>query len=112
WGRSHPRRVYAQPIFPFVEQDDAHTLVVASPAQEFPPVRRYRLAPLVSVAIGVPQCDRAVETIRRARGPFFQADRGRRNGTASLGEVRERALDRRDLGIIAVRSRGDQHVLD
>ena len=60
----------------------------------------------------MPQCDRAVETIRRARGPLFQADRGRRNGTASLGEVRERALDRRDLGVIAVRSRGDQHVLD
>ena len=87
-------------------------LIVASPAQEFPPVRRYRLAPLVSVAIGVPQRDRAVETIRRARGPLFQADRGGRNGTASLGEVRERALDRRDLGVIAVRSRGDQHVLD
>ena len=68
--------------------------------QEFPPVRLYRLAPLVSVAIGVPQCDRAVETIRRARGPLFQADRGRRNGTASLGEVRERALDRRDLASI------------
>jgi hypothetical protein len=111
-GRFNDRRIEFSSILAIVEQDDAHTLVVASLAQELEPVRRYRLAPLVGVAIGVPQRDRAVETVGRARGPLFQADRGRRNGTASLGKVRERALDRHDFGVIAVRSRGDQHVLD
>src|SRR5208337_5433243 len=78
-GRFNDSRIEYAPIFAFVEQDDARTMVVGSLAQEFQPVRRYRLAPLVSVAIGVSQCDRAVETIRRAPGPLFQADRGRRN---------------------------------
>ena len=59
-GRFNDRRTECAPIFAFVEQDDARTLAVASPAQEFPPVRRYRLAPLVSVRIGVPQRDRVV----------------------------------------------------
>ena len=54
-GRFNDRRIERAPIFAFVEQDYACILLVTSPAQEFPPVRGYRLAPLVSVAIGVPQ---------------------------------------------------------